>query len=66
MLQDDGSAKFDAKKKLLRVRLPINKSKLPADPTPPKTYKEFDEQEGQTESAEGEKKVSEDGKIQGE
>jgi len=46
VLQDDGSAKFDAKKKLLRVRLPINKSKLPADPTPPKTYKEFDEQEG--------------------
>lgn len=30
---------------MLRIKLPINKSKLPLDPTPPKTYKEFAEKE---------------------
>ena len=29
MLQSSGTAKFDAKKKTLRVRLPIDKDKLP-------------------------------------
>ncbi|KAL4506552.1 hypothetical protein ABPG72_000123 [Tetrahymena utriculariae] len=39
---DDGNASFDKKKKILKIKLPIDKSKLPLDPTPPKPYKQFE------------------------
>ncbi|EAR90920.1 pre-RNA processing PIH1/Nop17 protein (macronuclear) [Tetrahymena thermophila SB210] len=55
---DDGNASFDKKKKVLKIKLPIDKSKLPLDPTPPKPFKQFESSEENQQQEEEEDQVS--------